>query len=189
MLQVDNTIVSFDIFEKKFVCDLEKCKGACCIHGDSGAPLEEDEKLILRKIYKKIKPYLREEGVKSVKDLGVFIKDADGDYVTPLVNGKECAYVIFENGIAKCAIEKAYLDGKIEFKKPISCHLYPIRITKYKKFDAVNYHEWDICRDALKNGKSLDVNIFTFLKESLIRKYGQDWYEQLKYAEKNYEQL
>lgn len=184
MIQIGNTIISSEIFEKKFVCDLEKCRGACCVEGDSGAPLDKDELKVLDKIYPQVKPYLSEDGIKSIEKYGKYLIDSDGDYVTPLVNGElECAYTIFEGGIAKCGIEKAYLDGKIKFHKPISCHLYPIRIQKLKSGDeALNYHKWDLCKAACSLGKKLEVPIYKFLKDPLIRKYGKKWYQELEIA-------
>lgn len=182
MLQIGDAIISFDILEKKFVCDLKKCKGACCVHGDSGAPLEKEEVKILEDLFVHVRPFMRKEGIKSVEEQGSSIVDSDGDYVTPLVNGKECAYVVFEDGIAKCSIEKAYESNVIKFKKPISCHLYPIRITKYSKFDALNYHQWEICKHAVTLGKKKDIPIYIYLKEPLSRKYGESWYSQLKIA-------
>jgi len=183
MLQIDNTIVCLDLIEQKFCCDLSKCKGICCIHGDSGAPLEEDEVDILKNIFEKTKPFLRPEGIEAVKEQGTSVTDSDGDLVTPLIDGKECAYVIFSNGIAKCGIEAAYFAGKINFRKPISCHLYPARLTKYAEFIAVNYHRWDICKHAVQNGNAINVKVHDFLKEALIRKFGNNWFEQLKIAE------
>ncbi len=183
MISIDNTRISDDIVEEKFVCDLIKCKGACCVGGESGAPLEEDEKEILENIYDKVKPYLTKEGIEAIEKYGLYVKDMDDDLVTPLINGDgACAYTIFENGIAHCGIEKAYREKKIDFQKPISCHLYPIRITKYKNYDAVNYHEWDLCKPACARGKKLQVPVYIFLKDSLVRKYGSDWYEKLKLA-------
>jgi hypothetical protein len=182
MLQIDKAILSFDILQKKFVCDLKKCKGACCIYGDSGAPLEDDEAELLREIYPLVRPFMREDGVKAVETQGVFIIDSDNDKVTPLINGKECAFVIFEDGIAKCAIEKAYESKAVEFKKPISCHLYPVRVTKYSDFDALNYHQWEVCKHAVVNGNKNDVPLYIYLQDSLTRKYGEEWYKQLKIA-------
>lgn len=183
MIPIGNTIVSDEIIKEKFVCDLIKCKGACCVEGASGAPLEEEELEILENIYDKVKPYLTKEGIEAVEEYGLYIKDSDGDLVTPLINGYgACAYTIFEKGIAQCGIEKAYRDGKIDFQKPVSCHLYPVRITKYKEYDAVNYHEWEICSHACSLGKKLKVPVYVFLKDSLVRKYGTAWYDQLKLA-------
>lgn len=182
MLQIDDKIISLDIIEKKFVCDLDKCKGACCIHGDSGAPLEEHEAKILDRDYTKIKPYLQQEAARVIEASGKHMVDADGDTVTPLIHGKECAYVFMDGGIAKCAIEKAYLNKKIKLRKPVSCHLYPLRIRKYLKFHALNYDEWEICKPALPNGERLNVPIYKFIKEALKRNYGNSFYKKLEIA-------
>ena len=186
MIQIGNVLVSDDVIAKKFVCDLEKCRGACCVGGDSGAPLDVEELEILEAIYDKVEPYLTEDGKKSIKKYGKYLVDSDGDYVTPLVNGDlECAYTTFENGVAKCGIEKAFEAGVIEFKKPISCHLYPIRINKMKSgTEALNYHKWDLCKAACALGKKLDVPVYQFLKNPLVRKYGEKWFEELEYAVK-----
>jgi hypothetical protein len=185
MLQIEKVILSLDIIEKKFVCDLQKCKGACCVEGDSGAPLEDSEPQILDEIYPIVKPYLTKAGNKAINKQGKHIIDNDGEIVTPLIDNAECAYSVFENGIARCAIEKAYFDKKISFRKPISCHLYPIRITKYVKFDAVNYDKQEICDYARIIGENQGVPLYKFLKEVLVRKYGNDWYKQLEYAAEN----
>ncbi len=184
MIQIGNILVSDDVIAKKFVCDLEKCRGACCVGGDSGAPLEEDELEILDAIYDKVKPFLTEDGIKAIKKYGKYLIDSDGDYVTPLVNGElECAYTVFENGVAKCGIEKAWENGVISFKKPISCHLYPIRIQKLKAGgEALNYHKWELCKAACALGKKLDVPVYKFLKGPLVRKYGEKWYSELEVA-------
>ena len=181
MIEIGKTLVSDDVVAKQFVCDLNACKGACCVHGDSGAPLEDEETEILEKIYDDIKPYLTKEGQEAIKKQGHWLIDSDGDKVTPLVDGnKECAYTIFENGMALCGIEKAWKDGKSKFRKPISCHLYPVRITKYKQFDAVNYDKWDICKPACACGEKLQVPVYRFVKDALIRKYGKEWYGELE---------
>ncbi|NOT73733.1 MAG: DUF3109 family protein [Cyclobacteriaceae bacterium] len=180
MLQVGEILVSDDIKHIEFVCHLEKCKGACCVEGDLGAPLEEDELPTMHKIQKAIAPYLTEEGKKAIAEQGPYILDEDGDYSTPTIGGRECAYALYdEKGILKCGIEQAYLDKKIKFRKPISCHLYPIRITKKKGFEAVNYSKWNICADACKLGSALGVPLYKFLKDPLIRRYGKDWYAEL----------
>ena len=184
MIQVEDKIISLDIFEKYFVCDLNACKGACCIEGDAGAPLLKDEEKILTEIYEKVKPYMREEGIAEVKTKGVTVYDADGDLTTPLINNRECVFVTYENEIAKCTIEKAYLDRKIDFIKPLSCHLFPIRIKQYRDFDAVNYEKIKICKPACECGSKLEIPIYTFLKSPLIRKYGEDWYKKLLTAVK-----
>ncbi len=180
MIKIGEVLVSDDIAEKEFVCNLEKCKGACCVEGDFGAPLEDDELQVLSEIYPQVKPYLSAAGIQSIEQQGTHVLDDDGDFSTPTIGGRECAYSIYdEKGILKCGIEQAYYDGKIGWKKPISCHLYPIRITKKKKFEAVNYHKWNICSPACALGKELQVPLYKFLKEPLIRKYGQAWYDEL----------
>jgi hypothetical protein len=181
MYQIKDTLVSSEVLEKKFVCDLQKCKGACCIEGDAGAPLEDNETSILEKIHEDVKPFMRKEGIEAIEEQGFFTVDEDGDKVTVLVKGKECAYVVFnEKGVTECAIEKAYNAKKIDFKKPISCHLYPIRVGKYPSFQAINYNEWHICKPACECGEKLDVKVYQFLKEPLIRKFGQEWFNELK---------
>lgn len=180
MILIDDTCVSDDIAEKFFVCNLEKCKGACCVEGDLGAPLEESELPIMEEIYEKVKPYLSPEGIKAIEEQGKYIQDWEGDYSTTTINDRECAYAFYdENSVLKCGIEQAYLDKKIDFKKPISCHLYPIRITKYENFHALNYDRWSICSDACTFGEQLGVEVYKFLKEPLIRAYGEEWYQQL----------
>ena len=177
MMKVGDILVSDDIKEVEFVCHLEKCKGACCVEGDLGAPLEESELAIMEEIKEQVRPYLTPEGIRAIEDQGSYILDEDGDYSTPTVGGRECAYAHYDShGILKCGIEQAYLDGKINFRKPISCHLYPIRITRKKDMEAVNYHQWSICSAACTYGKSLQVPLYKFLKDPLVRKYGEDWY-------------
>jgi len=180
MISIGDAIVSSEILEEAFVCDLSKCKGACCVDGDAGAPLEEEEASILDDLYSAVKPYLRPEGIKAIKEQGTFVVGQDGELETPLVNQKECAYVVFEGGMTKCGIEKAQEDGVVDFKKPLSCHLYPIRIQKYSSFEAINYERWDICAPACALGASLKVPIYKFLNEPLVRKYGEEWYEELE---------
>ncbi|MBB1542004.1 MAG: DUF3109 family protein [Flavobacteriaceae bacterium] len=188
MIQIDDKLISEDLFSEEFVCNLAKCKGICCVDGDAGAPLDEDETKILDEIYPKIKSYLRPEGIQAIEEQGTYTLDFEGDLVTPLVNNAECAYVIFdEKGYTKCAIEKAYEDGVIDWQKPISCHLYPIRITEYSNFSAINYHEWDICSDACTLGKELGVKVYQFLKKPLIRKYGEEFYQTLSEAAEEWE--
>ena len=179
MIQVQDKIISLDIFEKHFVCDLNACKGACCVEGDSGAPLVEEEEKILNEIYEKVKPYMKKEGINEIENQGVAVYDSEGDLTTTLVNGKECAFVVKKNGINLCSIEKAFLEGKTDFKKPISCHLFPIRIKEYRDFDAINYEEIKICKPACECGSKLEIPVYAFLKEPLIRKYGETWYEEL----------
>ncbi|WP_339700723.1 DUF3109 family protein [uncultured Marixanthomonas sp.] len=187
MFQLGKAIISEDIIEKEFVCNLSACKGACCIEGEAGAPVTEEETKILKEIYPKVKPFLRPEGIQAIEAQGTFIKSPQADLETPLVNGKECAYVTFtENGTASCGIEDAYNAGEVDFRKPISCHLYPVRIQDYSEFSAINYHRWPICDDACTLGKELQVPIYKFVKDALIRKYGEDWYAELEKVAANY---
>jgi len=187
MFQLGKTIVSEDIIEKDFVCNLSACKGACCVEGDAGAPLEEDEAKILREIYPKVKPFLREEGIKAIEKQGTYITTEEGELETPLIDGAECAYVFFDQkGTALCAIEEAYNKGIVNWKKPISCHLYPIRVKEYSEFSAINYNKWHICDDACTLGKELQVPVYKFVKEALIRKFGEDWYMELEKVAKTY---
>ncbi|WP_190810873.1 DUF3109 family protein [Flagellimonas sp. S3867] len=181
MFQIGKTIVSEEILENDFVCNLSACKGACCVDGEYGAPLEEAETQRLDDIFNAVKPYLRPEGVRAIEEQGTFVKGEDGEWETPLVNKSECAYVIFsEDGITKCGLESAYNDGATDWKKPISCHMYPVRTREYSEFTAVNYHQWEICDPACSLGKELKVPIYKFVKEALIRKFGETWYKELE---------
>lgn len=183
MLQIKETIISLDVVEKRFCCDLEKCKGRCCVEGDSGAPLTEEEVDIIEEEFENFKAYLRPEGIKAIEQQGVWVIDSENDQVTPLIENKECAYTIIENSIYKCGIEKAFFDNKTTFRKPISCHLYPVRLKKYQKFTAVNYDSWPICQPAVKLGNEQGIHVHDFLKEPLIRMFGEDWFKELKLAE------
>jgi len=187
MFQLGKTIVSEDIIEKDFVCNLSACKGACCVDGEAGAPLDEEETKILEKIYPKVNPFLRKESIAVIEKEGPWVKSEWGELETPLINGADCAYVIFdEKKTALCAIEEAYNSGEIDWKKPVSCHLYPIRVKDYSEFSAVNYHKWEICDDACSLGKELQVPVYKFVKQALVRKFGQNWYDELeKVAEKH----
>ena len=179
MLSLGETIISSAIFEEKFACDLEKCRGYCCLQGDSGAPLEEGEAQILEEIWPVLKQYMRPEGIRAVEQKGTSIIDSDGDMVTPLIGKAECAYARYKDGIYSCSIEKAWEEKKISFRKPISCHLFPIRIKKYAEFDAVNYEELKICKPALKRGKAENIPVYRFLEQALVRVYGKKWYNEL----------
>lgn len=181
MFQLRKTIVSEDLLEKDFVCNLSACKGACCVDGEAGAPLTEEETKKLEEIYPKVKPLLRKEGIEVIEKEGAWITSDFDELETPLINHKECAYVIFDNNkTALCGIEEAYNQGVIDWKKPISCHLYPVRVKEYSEFAAVNYNKWDICDDACVLGKELQVPVYKFVKEALIRKFGETWYEELE---------
>ncbi len=180
MIVIDNTIVSDEFRDARFCCNVQRCLGACCVEGDAGAPLEEEEISYLEENLSRIRQYMRHDGIRVVYENGVFDYDSDGSYVTPLINDKDCAFVYYENKIARCAIEKAYMEGKINFQKPISCHLYPVRITKHKEFDAINYHKWHICGPARSFGKKQGIRLYEFLKDALVRKYGEEWFSKLK---------
>ncbi|MDA3929721.1 MAG: DUF3109 family protein [Prolixibacteraceae bacterium] len=183
MIQIDKAIVSFDVFKKQFLCNIMACKGACCVEGDSGAPLTKDEAEIIENNYPVFKKYLDRKYQLEVEKQGRYVVDSDGDIVTPLFNNRECVYTFKdENNITKCAIEKAYLNGEIDFHKPVSCHLFPIRITEYKEFDAVNYQKLYICKPGRECGVKNELPLYVFLKEPLIRKYGESWYEELEIA-------
>ncbi len=179
MIIVDDVLVSNELKEIYFACNLKACKGDCCVLGDAGAPLEEEEIAILEDDIDEIKPYMTESGLKVIKQVGIFEYDADGEYVTPLVDDIECAFVYLEDGISYCAIEKAFLEGKINFQKPISCHLYPIRLSKVGTATAINYHNWDICSPALISGNNIGDPLYSYLKQPLIRKFGAAWYDKL----------
>jgi hypothetical protein len=181
MFQLGKTIISEEVLEKEFVCNLSACKGACCLEGDAGAPLEVEELEQLRRYFPVLKDYLREEGLQAIKEQGLYTTNEEGEHETPLIGGKDCAYVIYDDkGLALCGIEEAYNQGEIDFKKPISCHLYPVRIRQYSQFAAVNYHKWEICDDACTLGKELSVPVYAFVKQALIRKFGEDWYQELE---------
>jgi hypothetical protein len=184
MFEIDKKVVSLDVIKEKFTCDIQKCKGSCCVQGESGAPLEENEVQILGRLFNDLKEYLRPEGIRAIREQGIYVIDTDGDRVTPLIDNLECAYAVFENGIARCGIEKAYESGAIDFRKPISCHLYPIRITKYENFEAVNYNRWHLCDCARIHGKNLNVPVYKFVNEALIRKYGEEFTGKLSIVDK-----
>ncbi len=185
MLQINDTIISLDVIEKRFCCDLTKCKGWCCVVGDSGAPLTLDEVDIIEDEYENFKAYLRPEGVKALEQQGTWIIDSENDQVTPLIDGKECAYTIIEDDIYKCGIEKAFFDKKTSFRKPVSCHLYPVRLKKYQKFTAVNYDIWSVCSPAIALGHEKNIYVNDFLKDPLIRMFGEEWFNELKIAQEH----
>jgi hypothetical protein len=181
MFQLGKTIVSEAILDNDFACNLSACKGACCVNGDAGAPIEAHEVKKLQEIYPKLKPYLTAEGINAIENQGLYVTTQDGELETPLVNGLDCAYVTYdESQTALCGIEEAYNQGDIAWKKPVSCHLYPIRVKDYSEFSAVNYHKWQICDTACSLGQALKIPIYKFVKEGLIRKFGSAWYEALE---------
>lgn len=188
MLIVEDCIISEDIAEKCFCCELAQCKGQCCVEGDCGAPLEEAETAILEQILPEVAPYMTPEGLKVVREEGVSTLDNAAEPCTPLVANRECAYVAWgKDGTAFCAIEQAYRDGKTDFIKPISCHLYPIRVDRFGEFQALNYHRWDVCHCAVAKGEECGVPLYRYLKEPLTRCFGKEWYaELLKAIEERY---
>ena len=178
MIQIDSVLISDALAEEHFCCDLSKCKGACCEAGEEGAPLKEEETAILDEIYNDFETYLDREGIDAVKAQGKWVK-TEGGYATPLI-GKHgrCAYSIRDKkGAWSCAIEKAHAAGEVGWKKPISCHLYPIRVTEYPTMTAMNYEQWDVCNDACTLGQSLKLPIYNFCKDSIERAYGEEFYQ------------
>ncbi len=182
MIAIDNVLLSDSIVEEHFVCDLDKCKGGCCVDGDCGAPLTEEETKIIARIYPKIKSSLSPEYIAEIEKQGTHTTDNEYGYVTPTVNGGICVYGITDElGIVKCGIEKAWKEGKVDFRKPISCHLFPIRVTAYPGYEAVNYDPRPtLCKPACKLGKQLKVPVYVFLKEAITRKYGDEFYRALE---------
>lgn len=188
MIAIENVLVSDEIVEKHFVCDLNACKGGCCVDGDCGAPLTGDETQILAGLFPKIKHLLPDTHAAEIEQQGTHVMDEDYGPVTPVVNGGICAYGYIDGqGIVKCAIEKAWQQGLTDFQKPISCHLYPIRVSGSEGFEALNYSpRKKLCRPACKLGRQLKVPVYQFLKTPLIRKYGPDFYEALEASAKEY---
>lgn len=181
MIEIDDKLISDSVIDQYFLCDLCKCKGACCVYGDSGAPLEEEEIGIIEDLLEHILPYMTPEGREAIKKQGVFEIDNDGDYTTTLINKEECAFTLKdENGIVLCAIEKAFREGKITYKKPISCHLYPIRTKKFSNnLEGLNYHTWNICKDAIINGKKHNVKVYQGVQDAITRRWGEEFYNRL----------
>jgi len=185
MLMIQDKLISDDLLEVDFLCNLDACKGACCWEGDYGAPLSEAEILTIVGIYQELKPYLTEIGIKAIEEKGIATYYSEPEFMgTPLLENGACAFMTFRDGIAQCGMELAHRDGKTKFKKPISCHLYPIRVTEEPElgFSALNYDKWDICSAACKKGKKASLPVYQFAKEALIRKYGQDFYDELDAA-------
>jgi hypothetical protein len=188
MYLIQEVLVSDDIMSTQFVCNLSKCKGACCVEGDFGAPLDESEKEIIAQILPEVIPHMSENGIKAINEKGVWQNFSDDTHVFPgttLMEDGACAFVNYDaDGVANCSIEKAWSEGKTSFKKPISCHLYPIRYSEVPQtsFRALNYDKWEICNPACSLGEALKIPVFRFLKESIIRKFGQDFYSELEHA-------
>ena len=180
LIAIGNVYVSEELTQEFFACDIARCKGACCVEGELGAPLEKNELPLMEEVYPAVKSYLPAKGVQAIERQGPYVKDFTGSFSTPLVEGKECAYTVFdEKGVAQCGIELAHREGKTSFRKPISCHLYPIRISELSDGEALNYDRWNICNAACARGKDTAMRVYEFVKEALIRKYGTAFYEAL----------
>jgi len=185
MIEIGDKVVSAELILKKFCCDLSRCKGTCCVEGDSGAPLEPSEVKALRKYYKVYSKFMTADGRNVISKTGYSTKDPDGDIVTPLVNNSECAYSYKEDGVTKCAVEKAFLDGLTDFRKPISCHLYPLREVKFSNGTVgLQFHEWEVCEGAAALGEKLGLPIYRMLREPIISRYGAEFYDALQEVEK-----
>lgn len=183
MLQIQNTIVTLDLAEEFFCCDLEKCLGACCIEGDAGAPVTIDEVAKIEEALPVVEPEMLPRAVEEVRQNGVAYVDQEGDLVTTILDGRNCAFTCYApGGICLCALEKAFREGKTSFKKPASCSLYPLRLTTYPTFTAVNYHRWKICRDAVANGRKKGIRLYQFLRGPLTERFGKEWYDELAQA-------
>ena len=180
LVEIEDKIISTDLFSEEFVCDLNKCKGACCVKGTGGAPLKDKEVELISNNIDKIKPFMTKKGIQTVDSEGIFYLDEDDSPATKLINKKECCFVYFDqSNTAKCSIETAHNNGDIDFNKPQSCHLYPIRIKEFTEFTAINYEVWNICKPACSLGQALKVPVYKFLKEPLIRVFGKSFYEEL----------
>jgi hypothetical protein len=184
IIEIDEKIVSLDLFSIRFCCDLEACRGICCVEGNAGAPLEADEIDVLEEEFDHYKPFMKPSGVEAVRQQGFFVVDADGDLTTPLIDGGECAYVCEQDGTTFCAIEKAWLQDKTPFRKPISCHLYPIRLSNFRNgTTGLMYHRWAICDSALQLGEKVGEPLYRILKEPIIRRFGEDFFHALEAAD------
>ena len=187
MLQIGDTLASLDLAERFFCCDLDACHGECCIEGDAGAPITENEKKELERLLPEINDELLPQAQEVIRRQGVSYVDEEGDMVTSIIDGRNCVFTCFApGGMCQCAIEKAYRNGRVAMRKPISCYLYPLRITEYHSFTAVNYHRWKICRPAEALGRKLGLRLYQFLKEPLIQRFGKEWYDELCLACESY---
>lgn len=180
MLQIQDKLVSLDLIEQFFCCDLDSCLGECCIEGDAGAPITQEEKEKIEQILPVIWDDLLPQAQQEIKENGVSYIDEEGDLVTSIIDGKNCVFTTYgKNGMCLCAIEKACRESKIDFLKPSSCHLYPVRLTKYSTFTAVNYHKWKICKCAEILGRKKQIRLYQFLKGPLTARFGKEWYDEL----------
>ena len=180
MLQIQDTLVSLDLAERFLCCDLDKCLGECCIEGDAGAPISEAEYARLKDVLPTVKDRLLPSALERIKEAGVAYVDEEGDLVTQIVDGRNCVFTTYgPGGKCLCAIESAYREGKTKWRKPMSCYLYPVRITRYSAFTAVNYHRWKICRCAEALGRAKGIRLYQFLREPLTERFGKEWYDEL----------
>ena len=185
MIEIEDKIVSTELLTEPFCCDPARCKGMCCVEGDAGAPLEIVEAERLEQEFEAYKPFMKPEGIEAVRKQGFIVVDSDGDYTTPLIGRAECAFSFEENGITLCAIERAYQLGKTDFIKPISCHLYPIRLTRFSNGSiGLNYHRWSICSSACQNGKRLGIPVYRSLRSAIVRRFGEEFFHALEEAER-----
>ena len=180
MVQVGDVIVSFDVLREKFSCDLDACKGACCVEGDAGAPVTLDEIAEIESLLPDIEDDLTPEARAKIARQGVAYTDPAGDLVTSIVGGKDCVFCMKKGGMTLCAIEKAWREGRTSFMKPVSCHLYPIRLSHFGQYYALNYNRWDVCKAAVIKGEKDGIPVYRFLREPLIRRFGQAWYDELE---------
>lgn len=183
MLEIQDKLVSLDVAERYFCCNLAKCLGECCIEGDAGAPITKDEEAKLRDLIPTVWEYLLPAAKKKITEEGVAYIDEEGDLVTQIIDGKNCVFTTYgEGGMCLCALEKAYREGKTDWRKPISCYLYPLRVKEYDKFTAINYHRWKICKCAEIAGRAAGIRLYKFMKQPLIDAFGEEWYAELEMA-------
>lgn len=181
MIQIGDVVVSLDLFTEHFCCDLEACHGACCIEGDAGAPVTLDEIASLEEVLPVIEKNLSPKARAVIEKQGVAYSDASGELVTSIVEGKDCVFsTTDEKGVCYCAIERAWAAGKVHFRKPISCHLYPIRVGQIGPYEALNYHRWEVCKAAVLMGEQRGIPLYRALREPLLRKFGEAWYQELE---------
>lgn len=184
MIEIDGKIVSADLLRECFACDLAQCKGICCVEGNAGAPLEPEEIGELEAEYPHYEPYMTPAGIAAVEAQGFAVLDEEGDLTTPLVRNAECAYACQEDGITLCAIERAWRDGRTPFRKPVSCHLYPIRLVRFSNGTVgLNYHRWDVCAPARTCGRKVGLPVYKALREPIVRRFGEAFYTALEAAE------
>ncbi len=180
MLQIGDILVSLELLERYFCCDLSACRGACCIEGDAGAPVTPDEEQRLREVLPEIRNDLTHKAQRIIDRQGVAYRDPEGELVTTIVDGRDCAFACRgADGTCLCAIDRAFRQGRVGWRKPFSCYLYPLRIKEFPTFTAINYHRWDICRPAEAHGRKLGIRLYQFVKEPLIERFGADWYAEL----------